>query len=105
MSETTRVIRPVAFTAAQLVSTNAVNADATWSAGTYAAAARVTHSVYDADLQQILPHQFESLIDSNTGTPGVDADKWFDLGLANTVAMFGRANASRRTTRATCSVP
>jgi hypothetical protein len=100
MSETTRVIRPVPFAAAQLVSTNAVNPDAAWSAGTYAVGARVTHSVYDSDLQQILPHQFESLINANSGTPGVDADKWIDLGLANTVAMFGRTNASRRTTRA-----
>lgn len=101
MSCSTRVIRPVPFTAAQLVTTSATNPDALWTAGTYASGAKVTHSVFDADLQQTLPHQFESVISGNTGTPGVDADKWQDLGLANTVAMFGRVNATRRTTRAT----
>ena len=101
MSCATRVIRPVPFTAAQLVATNATNPDALWAAGTYASGAKVTHSVFDTDLQQTLPHQFESVISGNTGTPGVDADKWADLGLANTVAMFGRVNATRRTTRAT----
>lgn len=97
MCEGTRVIRPIMFTPAQLVSTTANWADPLWVAGTYGLGARVTWSVWDDDLLQTLPHQFESVISGNTAVPGTDSSKWLDLGLANTYAMFGRINVSRRT--------
>lgn len=95
----TRVIRPILFTPDQLVSTTALWADPLWTAGTYGVGDKVTWGVYDDDLKQVLPHQFESVVTGNTVTPGTDSSKWLDLGLANTYAMFGRVNVSRRTTR------
>lgn len=95
----TRVIRPVEFVPAQLVSTNAVNPDPVWVAGSYALGALVTHTI-DSGGGVMLPHQFESLEAANTATPGADASKWLDLGLANTVAMFDRTDVSRKSSRA-----
>lgn len=93
-----RVIRPLEFAPAQLVSTNATNPDAVWAAGSYALGAKVTHNVTSAGVT--LPHQFESLVAANTATPGTDATKWLDLGFANTVAMFNRKDVSRKTSTA-----
>lgn len=99
MTAATRVIRPVAFAPSHLISTNAVNPNPVWTAGSYAIGAMVTYSI-DNGTGIVLPHQFESLVASNTAVPGSDAAKWLDVGLANTVAMFECVNVSRRTSRA-----
>lgn len=97
-----KVIEPVKFKATTLVSTNATNADAVWSAGSYALGAYVTYSVvrtkgYAKGLSQ--PRRFKSMIAANTVVPGTDATKWQDVGPANTVALFDTWS-SIRTTRA-----
>jgi len=74
-----------------LVSITATNAQSAWAAGTYAKGAEVLRQVVATrGHMRGLPmlRVFESLEDGNTGTPGVDSDKWLDVGPANTVAMF-----------------
>lgn len=102
-----RVIEPVSWAPAQLISTNATNPDAAWTAGSYAEAAQVTHPASYGGIS--VPHQWRSLVAANTATPGADPTAWQDLGPANTVAafdaMFPRTDprtwglVSRKTTR------
>ncbi len=94
MRTDTRVIKPLEFAPAQLLSTTATNPDPVWSAGSYARGTKVT---FNKTVNGVtLPHQFESLADANTATP-IDATKWLDLGYANTVAMFNRKDVARAT--------
>jgi hypothetical protein len=81
-----RVIEPVSWAPAQLISTNATNPDPAWSTGTYADGAQVTHPASYGGIS--VPHQWRSLADGNTTTPGADPTYWQDLGPANTVALF-----------------
>jgi hypothetical protein len=88
----TRVIRPVAFQASQLVSTNATEAYSAWSSGTtYATGAIVVYA----------NHLWESLQNSNLNKqPDTSFDWWVDIGPSNQTAMFD-AQVSTATTRAT----
>ena len=87
-----KVIKPVTYEGSMLVSTNATNVDAEYSAGTiYAAGNRVTY------LETI----YESLVVSNTGnTPSTSPAQWVEIGASNKRAMFD-TQVSTQTTRAT----
>lgn len=89
------VVMPVPFAPAQIVSTTATNAQAAWSAGTYALGATVTHTAPAGSVVSL--HVWESLAPSNTAVPGADPLKWFDCGPVNTQAMFDRVVSTQTT--------
>lgn len=88
------VLKPVPFTPAMLISSNAVETVPTWTAGTYASG--VTRLWPDS---AGFPRVWESLVGSNTAEPGTDATKWTILKASNPYAMFDDRVASQ-TTRA-----
>lgn len=75
-----KVIKPVTFTTAMLISSTAVEPAPTWSAGTtYAKGAVVDYGM----------HLYESLANSNLGnTPSTSLTFWLKVGPDNTHAMF-----------------
>ena len=75
-----KVIKPIVFNEAQLISTTAVNADPNWSsATTYTSGQVVTYS----------GKRWESLQDSNLNNqPDTNPTWWLDLGADNKHAMF-----------------
>ena len=87
-----KVIKPVTYTGAMLISTTAANADAEYNAGTsYSTGNRVTY------LETI----YESLVGSNLGnTPSTSPTQWVEIGPSNKRAMFD-SQVSTQTTRAT----
>jgi hypothetical protein len=86
------VIRPIAFTAGQLVSTNATESVSAWSSGTtYAAGAFALYA----------DRIWESLQAANTNRqPDTNPTWWTDIGPSNQRAMFD-SQVSTVTTRAT----
>jgi hypothetical protein len=87
-----KVIKPVTYTGAMLISTTAANADAEYNAGTsYSTGNRVTY----------LETVYESLVSSNVGnTPSTSPTQWVEIGPSNKRAMFD-SQVSTQTTRAT----
>ena len=77
---TLKVIKPVTFTEALLISTNATEAHPAWAAGTtYAKGAKVDYGT----------HIYESLVNSNVGNvPSTSPASWFNVGPDNVHAMF-----------------
>ncbi len=75
-----KVIKPVTFTTAMLVSSSATESAPTWLAGTtYAKGAVVDYGL----------HLYESLVNSNVGnTPDTSPAQWLATGPDNTHAMF-----------------
>lgn len=75
-----KVIKPITFTEAMLVSSTATEPYAAWAAGTtYAKGARVRYGA----------RTYESLVASNVGnTPTTSPTSWVDIGPTNTLAMF-----------------
>jgi hypothetical protein len=78
-------VEPIEVTDAVLTATNVVEATAAWTAGTYAEGALRAH----------VGRIWQSLVDTNTATPGTDATKWFDTGATNTRRMFDEAIQSQ----------
>ena len=87
-----KVIKPVEYAGAMLISTNATNANADYNAGTsYSIGNRVTY------LETI----YESLVNANLGnTPSTSPTQWVEIGPSNKRAMFD-TQVSTQTTRAT----
>ena len=87
-----KVIKPVTVTDAMILSSNATEAYAAWSAGTtYAKDAKVDHGT----------HYFNSLVNSNTGNdPDTSPTFWENIGPDNKHAMFD-SQVSTETTKAT----
>lgn len=87
-----KVIKPVTVTDAMILSSNATEAYAAWSAGTtYAKDAKVDHGT----------HYFNSLVNSNTGNdPDTSPTFWANIGPDNKHAMFD-SQVSTETTKAT----
>jgi hypothetical protein len=107
MSCQTKIVAPVHFVPTMLTSTNAVNAEAVWTAGTYALGVKVIRQITVASgylRGKPALRVFESLVAANTSTPGTDPAKWLDIGPANTVAMFSVKVAQRTTTPGNLSV-
>lgn len=75
-----KVIKPITFTESMLVSTNAVESNANYNAGTtYAKDAIVNYGT----------HLYQSLVNSNIGhTPSTSPLYWLDIGPNNIHAMF-----------------
>lgn len=88
----TYLIEPVRFVPSMLVSTTIVDTDPVWAAGTYDLADVVIKEVVstedDSMKGMLVLRRWESLVAGNTGEPGVDADKWLNLGPADSVAAF-----------------
>lgn len=87
-----RVVKPVVFTPAMLVSSTAVDV-AAWAAGTYALDAVVTHNHPTTGL----PRNWKSLVAANATVPGVDPTKWQNIGPTNKTAMFDDRVSSQTT--------
>jgi hypothetical protein len=87
-----KVIKPVTVTPEMILSSNATEAYALWSAGTtYAKNAKVDHGI----------HYFNSLVNSNTGNdPDTSPTFWENIGPDNKHAMFD-GQISTETTKAT----
>jgi hypothetical protein len=87
-----KVIKPVTVTPAMILSSNATEAYAIWSAGTtYAKNAKVDHGI----------HYFNSLVNANTGNdPDTSPTFWENIGPDNKHAMFD-GQVSTETTKAT----
>ena len=87
-----KVIKPVTVTPEMILSSNATEAYALWSAGTtYAKNAKVDHGI----------HYFNSLVNSNTGNdPDTSPTFWENIGPDNKHAMFD-GQVSTETTKAT----
>ena len=87
-----KVIKPVTVTPAMILSSNAPEAYAIWSAGTtYAKNAKVDHGI----------HYFNSLVNANTGNdPDTSPTFWELIGPDNKHAMFD-GQISTETTKAT----
>lgn len=91
-----KVIRPTTMTPSMLVSSNAVELYAEWSAATtYAKGARV---IYQTRI-------YESLINSNINfQPGASPIQWLDIGPDNTWSMFDSQVSTQTTTTTSLSV-
>ena len=91
-----KVIKPVVFSSSQLLSTTAVETEATYDAvTTYAIGNKVVY----------LTRIYESLVDSNTGnTPDTNPTKWLDIAPANKYAMFDNEVNTSTTAGADLSV-
>lgn len=91
-----KVIKPVTFTPAMLISSTAVETAPAWSAGTtYAKGAVVDYGL----------HLYESLVNSNTGnTPDTAATFWLQTGPDNTHAMFDDSVSTQTTATGSLSV-
>lgn len=91
-----KVIKPVTFNTAMLISSTAAESAPAWSAGTtYAKGSVVDYGT----------HLFESLVNNNTGnTPGTAITFWLEAGPDNTHAMFDDEVSTQTTATSSLTV-
>jgi hypothetical protein len=79
-----KVVKPIAVTAAMLVSTTATETYAAWSAAT-------AYAVDDKVLLVSTQRIYQRLVAGTTATsPELDPANWFDIGPTNQCAMLDR---------------